>query len=447
MTYTPPLMSSAPTLMSLRLGSGACGHLDADMAAEHASERCLASLSGMSVDLAVLFMSMHHLGAARTISENVRKRLNAKVLVGCSAEAVLGGDTEMENAPGVSLLAASLPGVRVNTFVTDEVPGLGDPTIEDIGPIARACGFECDLRGMLLLADPFSSPFGSMLPMLTKARNLATGFTQAAADQGVRPPPIIGGLASAANRPSGNVLILNDRILRAGGVGISLHGNVAIDSLVSQGCRPIGPALVVTGVKGQMIMTLGGRPALDVLEEILDSLSQPMRQKLRRGLFLGRVVNEYKQRFGRDDFVIRTVVGVEKSVRAVAVADLLRVGQTVQFHVRDGQTASEDLSLLLDLQRLKDPPAGALLFTCNGRGTRLFDKPHHDASAISRAFASVPGEHAAKPGEALQSTPTPTQGPSIPLAGFFCAGEIGPIGDDVFMHGQTACAALFRSRE
>jgi small ligand-binding sensory domain FIST len=255
-----------------------------------------------------------------------------------------------------------------------------------------------------------------------------------------RSSPIIGGLASGSNKPGGNVLLLNDRVLRTGGVGLSLSGKIRVDSLVSQGCRPIGPTLLVTGCKGQMITHLGGRPALEALEEILDSLGPAMRERLRRGLFIGRAINEYKDRFGRDDFLIRHVIGVDKEHKFIAVADLLRIGQTIQFHVRDAATASEDLALLLDMQKLYEPPAGVLLFTCNGRGTRLFERPHHDAAAFARAFAPpMTGEQQAKGGTAMSA---PSGG--VPLAGFFCAGEIGPVGDQVFVHGQTTCAALFR---
>ncbi len=300
---------------------------------------------------------------------------------------------------------------------------------------------------------------GALLSSLSKAARLRGS----AAGQGAVAAPILGGMASLGRRPDTNVFILNDELSINGGVGVSLSGAIDVAAVVSQGCRPIGTPLVVTACRKQLLHGLAGRPALEVLAEIVSSLNEHERELLRtRGLFLGRAVNEYKERFGRGDFLIRNVIGIDKRAAlnafggddvegeegvssggargggkgvggAIAVAELLRIGQTVQFHVRDEQTADEDLALLLDGQKLYDPPAGALLFTCNGRGRELFGEPHHDARAIARAFSPTAG-----------SMPSEARAPSLPLAGFFAAGEIGPIGDDVFVHGQTACIALFR---
>jgi small ligand-binding sensory domain FIST len=440
-------MQQTSATTRIRVGAGVSGHLDAAMAAEYAVGRCAEALGGEGkADMAVVFVSAHHAEAAGAIAHIIRKKLDPGVLIGCSAEAVIGGEIEMENSPGVSILAASMPGVTMNAFGTDALPSAREQMSSNVDSLAMAAaaGITSDHRATILLADQFSVPLNTLLPLLSKARNDATGHRPDPNYAGSllrRTSPIIGGLASGSNKPGGNVLLLNDRVLRSGGVGLSLSGKVRVDSLVSQGCRPIGQPLVVTACKGQMLGQLGGRPALEALEEILDSLGPAMRERLRRGLFIGRAINEYKDRFGRDDFLMRNVIGVDKEHRAIAVADLLRVGQTIQFHVRDAVTASEDLALLLDAQKLHGTPAGVLLFTCNGRGSRLFDRPHHDAAAFSRAFAPAPSaEERAKGGTAI---PAPAGG--VPLAGFFCGGEIGPIGDQVFVHGQTTCAALFRS--
>lgn len=429
----------ASSLAQIRFAAALSGHLDPVAAAEYVAAQCAESLGGATADFATLHFSLHHAHAAPAIVRAVRERLKPVNLIGCSGEWVLGGMMEMEGVPGISLSAAALPGTRIKCFTTGSLPTVRDNSADDLDALGAACGFGPDHRGTILLADPFSTASGALLPALSAARNK---LGQARTTDS-RPSPIVGGFASSAGKPGGNVLILNESIFNAGGVGVSFSGNVQIDSLVSQGCKPIGQPLVVTAGKGQMIAQLGGRPALAVLTEVLDSLDSNDRQKLRRGLFVGRAISEYKERFGRDDFLIRNVIGVEKAQEAVAVADIIRVGQTVQFHIRDAQTAHEDLMLLLDAQRLYDAPAGVLLFTCNGRGTRLFDKPHHDAAAIAAAFAPpISAPEAAKGGQAMpESSPT---APSVPLAGFFCAGEIGPVGDQVFVHGQTACAALFR---
>lgn len=428
----------------LKIGSGLSGHLDAAMAAEYAAGRCAESLGGATPDLVFCFFSAHHVESAANIAEAVRKRLSPRCLIGCSAEAVIGGEIEMEGAPGVSLMGAVLPGVAVHPFFTDEIPIALKPKAAEEGA-AQVAGFGPEHRATFLLCDPFSVPLNALLPIMCNARNLRAGGKPGER----RPGPIIGGMCSAASKPEGNVLFLNERTLRSGGVGVGLSGPLRVDTLVSQGCRPIGPTMVITGCKGQMITTLGGRPAMEVLSEVLDSLSEEGKQRLRRGLFIGRAISEYKERFGRDDFLIRNVIGVERERGAIAVADLLRVGQTIQFHVRDAATAGEDLGLLLDVQKLYEPPAGVLLFTCNGRGARLFDRPHHDAAAFARAFAPpLSAEEQAKAGVPLTGSKTAGGKPGaggVPLCGLFCAGEIGPVGEESFVHGQTACAALFRA--
>lgn len=378
---------------------------------------------------------------ARSIAEAVRAALGPEILLGVSGEGVVGGELEVENAPGLSLLGLHLPGATMRAFRTDQWPAMKEAPSDEshLRDIAASAGMGPGYRGSILFADPFSVPMNAILPALSRARALQG--TQNESADAPPPPPIIGGLASAAKRPGGNTLILNDSIGTSGGVGVSFAGPVRIDTVVSQGCKPIGPPLVITAGKGQMISGLGGRPAMHVLSEIIESLDEQTRERLRKGLFIGRAVSEYKERFGRDDFLIRNVIGVEQSTGSIAVADLLRIGQTIQFHVRDEATASEDLSLLLDAQLLREDPFAALLFTCNGRGSRLFSRPHHDASMIARAFAQPrdvdPFASAAPPAAAHRA--------ALPLAGFFAGGEIGPVGSGVFVHGQTACLALFRA--
>ncbi len=411
-------------------------------AAAEIAQQVHASLAGQSVDLAFVFFSRHHADAARALGYSLRRRLEPKLLVGVSVEGVIAGGIEQEGSPGVSVLAASLPGVDARAFRIIDLlehisPGDEAPLAEAAGMNGLSIGqdgLSGPYRGTLLFADPFSTPAGTLLPALSRARPRDEG-----ASAGVR-APIIGGLASAADAAGENVFLLNDEVVRDGGVGVSLNGCVRVDPLVSQGCRPIGTPLVITGGKHQIISSLSGKPALRALTEAVESLKSHDRKLCERGILVGRVINEYKDRFGRDDFLIRGLLGVDKSSQALVVADLIKVGQTIQFHVRDDTTASEDLEMLLDAQRLHEPPVGALLLTCNGRGRRLFQSPNHDASRIAAAFADpLPAEHLAKPGEAVVRA-----GPYVPLAGFFAAGEIGPVGDGVFLHGQTACAALFR---
>jgi small ligand-binding sensory domain FIST len=232
--------------------------------------------------------------------------------------------------------------------------------------------------------------------------------------------PVVGGMASSAQKPGGNVLLKNDRVYSQGLVGLALSGPISVETVVSQGCRPIGRPMVITKSHDNVIEQIGGRPPLEVLRDTVEELTDGERELLQNGLMVGRAISEFKERFGRGDFLVRNLVGVDEENGSVAVADYVRTGQTVQYHVRDAATADEDLVMLLESQALADPAAGGLLCSCNGRGTRLFDESCHDIRAAQRAM------------------------PQTPLAGFFAAGEFGPVGGKNFLHGHTASLALFR---
>ncbi len=422
-------MASTTSTGVLKVASGVSGLADSAKAVEQVCSQCASGLGEGMTHLAMLFLTSHHIARAEEIAKAVRKELQVECLVGVSAEGVVGGRVEVERSPGVSLLAARLPGVSLVPFATDEILPYDDTTAEGLAKLSRGFGADEALRASFVFADPFSVPAGGLVNAMNRAR--AHG----------RIGSIIGGLASASEKANGNALILDDAVYRAGLVGVSLRGPVRVDTVVSQGCRAVGPNFVVTKARKNVILTLGGRPALQVVRELVESLSEEDQELLKKGLFVGRVIDEYKDRFGRGDFLIRNVVGVEETNQAIAIAEVLRVGQTIRFHLRDAKTADEDLALLLDAQQLREPPVGGLLITCNSRGTRLFDKPHHDAAAIAKAFSPAPsGEDAARGGMGIDPS-----APSLPLAGFFGAGEIGPIGEQSFLHGHTACLALFRA--
>ena len=227
---------------------------------------------------------------------------------------------------------------------------------------------------------------------------------------------VMGGMASGGTGPGDTRLFLDDRVVDTGAVGARMPG-IRIRPLVSQGCRPIGNVYTVTRAAGNVIHELGGRPPLQRLQELVETLPSGDRELVGRGLHVGRVIDEYKAEPERGDFLIRGIVGVDPQSGALAVGDRIEVGETIQFHVRDAATADEDLRTLLE--REAEPAAGALLFTCNGRGSRLFSVPDHDASLVSEKLGG------------------------LPLAGFNCAGEIGPVGGKNFLHGFTASIALF----
>jgi small ligand-binding sensory domain FIST len=365
--------------------------------------------TGGVVDVALLFFTAQHNEDAEQIVEKVWLELDPQAVIGCSAEGVIGGDVEIERAPGISLLVGSMPDVRVHPF---HIPSddwremLVEEGARDA--LAERIGYGPETRALIAMGDPFTTPLAQLLPAIDAA---AAGA------------PLIGGMASAARQPGGNLLVRNDRLYDDGLVGISLSGAVDVQTVVSQGCRPIGRPLIITKSQNNVIEQLGGKPAMNALREIVDSLTATEQNLLRNGLFVGQAISEYRESFGRGDFLVRNVIGVDDASGAIQVADYVRPGRTVQFHVRDAETADEDLAMMLDPQRTAPKPAaGALLFSCNGRGTRMFDDESHDARAARRAM------------------------PGTPVAGFFAAGELGPIGGKNFVHGHTASFALLRPR-
>lgn len=353
-------------------------------------------------DLAVLFVSADRAGQAEQIVAQVSDRLETANVIGCTGESIAGIRREVEGAPAVSLWAAALPGANVRTMhLTFERSAEGGVIVgwpEDL-PEPWPDG-----ASLLLLADPFSFPADAMIERLNEDR------------PGV---PVIGGMASGAAAPGENRILLGNEAFSDGTAVAMLHGGVRVRSIVSQGCRPIGRHMVVTKAERNVIYELGGRPALLQLKELFDTLPTREQQLVQSGLHLGRVVSEYQDRFEQGDFLVRNVVGIDPDSGAVAVGDYVRVGQTVQFHIRDWQTADHELQQLLGAVKDEARPAAALLFTCNGRGTRLFPEPNHDAVAVAEALGD------------------------IPLAGFFAAGELGPVAGKNFMHGFTASLALF----
>jgi small ligand-binding sensory domain FIST len=269
---------------------------------------------------------------------------------------------------------------------------------------------------MLILADPYSFPMDRFLKELNDSLPRV---------------PAVGGMASGGMGPGQNLLITGEGLESGGAVGVVLEGGIEVRSVVSQGCRPVGAPWVVTESHEHMIKGLGGKPALDVLIRTLQDLEPKDQQLFQRQPFLGVAIDPNKSHFERGDFLVRGILGLQAQEKAIAVADTLRRGQTVQFLVRDAESASEDLTHLMDTQgggALGSPQethtAGALLFSCNGRGTNMFPGPDHDISAVRSGLKS-----------------------EVPVAGFFAMGEIGPVGGRNFLHGFTASVAVFRPRK
>ena len=356
-------------------------------------------------DLGFVFFSHHHKKSARTIVESIRRELGVAHLLGCTGETIIGDGREIERAHSLSLWLAWLPGVDVRPFRLgcEQTPDgfyfpLEPPDLfADPGPNAS----------VILLGEPFSMPVDVYLRRFNEDH---------------RGIPIIGGMASGAVSPDRNLLVLDDAQYREGAVGVYLSGDFRMRSVVSQGCRPVGKPMVVTACDRNTIHKLGGRSALQSVQELFTQLTPEERQLFQAAPHLGVVMNERQECFGPGDFLIRNIIGVDPAHGAIFVSEWIRLGQTVQFHLRDASAASADLKTLLDIEKGRcggNGQVGGLVFSCNGRGSRLFTDSHHDVTAVRRTFGK------------------------IPISGFFAQGEVGPVGTRNHLHGFTACVALF----
>lgn len=367
---------------------------ESDAAIAEVVDRAAGLMAGEPADLAVVFVSPHHRAALGALSAALQARGLGRHVLGCTGESVLAESQEVEGSPAIAVWSARLPDAEVVpirlTFEDGEFAGM---------PAAEG-------GAMILLGDPFSFPIDRFLNLVNEGH------------PGLR---VVGGMASGGGSPGQNTLILDGETFETGAVAIRLTGAVALRTIVSQGCRPIGRPLIVTKAEHNLIRELGRRPALEVLGEIFETLPPEDQRRVQSGLHVGRVINEYQEAFRRGDFLVHNVLGADES-GGIAISARAKVGQTVQFHVRDETTADEDLRALLEAQRQEGPEArvrGALLFTCNGRGTRLFSQPHHDLTVLRDHYEGVP------------------------TAGFFAMGELGPVGGQNFIHGYTASVVLF----
>lgn len=360
-------------------------------------------LGQQSPSLCFVFASHAHADRFDELPATIRRELGAEVLLGCSGETVIGGGQEIEDGPALSLWAGVLPGATLTPFhiefgeTPDGLLAIGFP--DDLSERTA------DARAIFSLGEPYTSVPDSVIDRFAEEL------------PGV---PLLGGMASGGG-PGANRVLLNDECLSNGTVAVLLQGGPKVRSVVSQGCRPIGPTMVVTKAERNIVFELSGKPTIERLREFLSELPERDQLLVQQGLHLGIAMSEYKPAFGRGDFLIANVIGADQQIGAIAIGNLVRVGQTVQFHVRDAETADEDLAHLLDQHRAEQPlpTRAALLFSCNGRGTRLFDEPHHDARAIQRILGQLPS------------------------AGFFAQGELGPVGGKNYIHGFTASVACF----
>lgn len=342
---------------------------------------------------------------AKQVLEILRVHARIPLLAGCSSTSLISGGSEFEEDRGIVLGLYDLPGAQLRGFHFDQ------SQVEEADGQAywpTKTGIDAtQTNGWLTFADPFHLDAESWMRSWNEA---------------YAPEPVLGGLASGDQSEQRTQVYLNGDVFEEGGVAISVGGDVKLAGVISQGCTPIGDTWTLTRVEQNLIHQIGNRPAYEVLVETVNKLSPADQRKARGNVFIGLVVNEYLEEFHRGDFLVRNLLGGDPHTGVLAVGALPRAGQTMQFQRRDADAAKEDMSELLARARRELGGAavyGGCLCSCNGRGRHLFGTPNHDAQTVQQEF-----------------------GP-LGLAGFFCNGEIGPVGQRNFLHGYTASLALF----
>lgn len=360
---------------------------------------------GNDFDMGVLFITSHPKSNIEAIVKGITERMAIKNFLVCTCAGIIGSQEELENQVAASLFLAKLPNVRLKPFYLDQQRIEDFFSDEDFYRFFEI--YPNEQPRFLIFPDPFQVDLNRFILGMNKAYGAA---------------PVVGGLASGASSANGNVLMVNGTYYSHGIIGLVMAGDIKMDTIVSQGCKPIGESYIVTKAENNIIYEVAGEPFLDVLRKVFLKLQDNEKRLVQQALLIGIVMDEYKHGYNRGDFVIRSVIGVDQETGAIAIGDIIRPGQTIQIHIRDAKTAEEDLHELLSVYKEKNKtsvPQGAFVFSCNGRGTNLFGEPDHDIKLIQKYI-----------------------GP-IPAAGFFCAGEIGPIGGKNFLHGFTDSIVVF----
>ena len=394
----------------MKWASGISENSDFEGALKECTSQVLEQIGSTDFDLGMVFVSSHYQQDIPRLFNEVRDVFGSALIMGCSGGGIIGNGREVEQEPAISLTVASLPGVEINGFHIegDDLPDL------DAGPdkweeLVKVTSLEDP--HFILLADPFTFP----------AQNLLLGL-----DFGFPHSSKIGGLASSNQEHRQNNLILGDQVYTSGAVGIAMTGNIALDTVVAQGCRPIGQPMRITECKQNMLVELDSQTPVSVLRDVFSGLSERDRGLMRHSLFLGVVMDEFIDDPVQGDFLIRNVMGMDERSGMLAIGETLKEGQLVQFHLRDAETSTEDLAAVLERyagDNRENQAHGALLFSCLGRGKYLYGRSDHDSELFREKIGS------------------------IPIGGFFCNGEIGPVSGTTFLHGYTSSFGIFRPKD
>ncbi|GAA2652844.1 FIST N-terminal domain-containing protein [Nonomuraea recticatena] len=387
-------------LLTSRFADGLAVGSDLGAAAETAVRQALAGLSGPA-DLVCFFICGEDPDDVARAGQRAMAVASSAHVIGCSATGVIGDGQGVELTPSVSAWAATLDGGRLTTFQLETL------TAEDKFVVVGLPERQADDQVAILLADPYTFPTDAFVERSSEV---------------LGDLPLIGGLANGLEGRGSVRLFAGGEVYTEGAIGVLLGGGVKVSTVVSQGCRPIGPTMVVTSAEENLLLELAGQPALARLEDIVSDLDEDDRELVAAGLQIGVAMDEYAEHHERGDFLIRGVIGIDPEREAVAIGDVVDIGRTVRFQVRDAATADEDLYDLLDAHREElGRIDGALLFACNGRGSAMFGSADHDAVALRDTLGS------------------------IGMAGFFAAGEVGPVAGHNHVHGFTASILVFSS--
>lgn len=369
------------------------------------AESVRARLNAPAVSLGIILMTPDYFDVAAEVLEVIRLHARVPLLVGCSSQSLIVNEEELENQPGLGLQLFHLPAGEVKAV------HLTQAAMEDLEVPgdwhARTGVAPASTRGWLVFADPFNMDGESWLRAWNEAY------------PGI---PAVGGLASGVFEEQRTQVYLNGYAFEEGIIAVSVGGGVKLECVISQGCTPIGTPWTVTRADRNFILQIANRPAYNVLVDTFNGLSDSVKEKAQGNLFVGFASSEYRDEFRRGDFLVRNLLGADPENGVIAVGAMPRTGQTIQFHRRDAGSATEDLAACLTAARERltgETVYGGVVGICSGRGRRLFGKPNHDASLIQEQL-----------------------GP-LPLSGFFCNGELGPVGNRNFLHGYTASLGLF----
>ena len=371
------------------------------------SQSLFESLEGKQPDLIVGFPSEHHSEHFSELSQLVDQFFGNATFFGCSGAGVIGGGKEVEQVPSLALCAAYLPDVTISPFIFQEqdLPD-GDSSPDDWYNLVQLDFADDPI--FVILSHPSAMFCEDLL------RGLDFAFPESKK---------IGGIASGYLNDSQVSLFLDNELIQSGIIGICMTGDIQIDTIVAQGCRPIGSAMQVTECQQNILYKLNDQTPVEILRSLFPDLNEREKDLVQHSLFLGVLMDSFIEKPEHGDFLIRNILGIDSRQGAIGVGEFLHEGQIVQFHVRDGISSSDDLATALQKYvEFRHNPSGygALLFSCLGRGQQLYQVPNHD----TKMFYENVGV--------------------MPVTGFFGNGEIGPVGDNTYLHGYTSSFGIFR---